>query len=139
MTDSATTPATAPLAEPEVKRSQRKSVRAWFAALGGLPLLVGLFVVGWVVLGALPDADLSPDLINQLAALPRLCVQAGCAVVMAIFAVRVCMFEPPTALERAWWEAAALGDKNARWLVAFVTLRWAVAIGGFLAFFWPVR
>lgn len=118
---------------------KRKERRLQLAAGALLPLLVALAVAGWVLIGGIPDAALPPDLMGRLASLPVLCVQAGCAIVMAIAFIHLSMYEAPMALERAWYEAALGGCKNARWLIAMNSIRWIVVIGGFLAFFWPVR
>lgn len=119
--------------------ARRKTRRLHLAAWVLLPILAVLAVLGWTVLGGLPDAELPPDLIGRLAALPVLCVQAGCAIVMAIGFVHLSMYEAPMSLERDWYEAALAGCRNARWLIAMNSLRWLAVGGGFLAFFWPVR
>lgn len=129
MTDTPATPVT----------PQRKVRRLNLAAWVLLPALAALAVGAWVLLGGMPGAELPPDLLGRLVALPMLCVQAGCAIVMAIAFVHLSMYEAPMALERTWYEAAARGCKDARWLIAMNSLRWIVVIAGFLAFFWPVR
>lgn len=120
-------------------KPQRKVRRLNLAAWVLLPALVILAVAGYVFIGGLPGAELPPDLMGRLVGMAVLSVQAGCAIVMAIAFVHLSMYEAPMALERAWYEAALAGCKNARWLIAMNSVRWLVVIGGFLAFFWPVR
>lgn len=104
-----------------------------------LPLLALLAIAGFVLLGALPGAELSPDLINQLSALPVLCVQAGCAIVMAAGFNNLFCWEPCRSMEADWHGLALAGNAGAKWLLIRNDLRWAYLLTLFLAFFWPVR
>lgn len=104
-----------------------------------LPALALLAIAGFVFLGALPGAELSPDLINRLSALPVLCVQAGCAIVMAAGFNNLFCYEPCRSIERDWHDLALGGDSFAQWLLVRNDLRWAYLLTLFLAFFWPVR
>lgn len=104
-----------------------------------LPALAVLAIAGFVFLGALPGAELSPDLINRLSALPVLCVQAGCAIVMAAGFNNLFCYEPCRSIERDWHDLALGGDSFAQWLLVRNDLRWAYLLTLFLAFFWPVR
>lgn len=104
-----------------------------------LPALALLAIAGFVFLGALPGAELSPDLINRLSALPVLCVQAGCAIVMAAGFNNLFCYEPCRSIERDWHDLALGGDSYAQWLLIRNDLRWAYLLTLFLAFFWPVR
>jgi hypothetical protein len=102
-------------------------------------MLTALAIAGWIVLGALPGVELSPDLINRLSALPVLCVQAGCAVVMAAGFNNLFCYEPSRGIEAGWHGLALAGNRDARWLLVRNDLRWACLLALFLAFFWPVR
>ena len=104
-----------------------------------LPLLAVLAIAGFVLLGALPGAELSPDLINRLSALPVLCVQAGCAIVMAAGFNNLFCYDACRSIERDWHDLALGGDSFAQWLLVRNDLRWAYLLTLFLAFFWPVR
>lgn len=104
-----------------------------------LPALAALAIAGFVLLGALPGAELSPDLMNRLSALPVLCLQAGCAVVMAAAFNNLFCWEPCRSIEAGWHDLALAGHAGARWLLLRNDLRWAFLIGVFLLFFWPVR
>lgn len=104
-----------------------------------LPALAVLAIAGFVFLGALQGAELSPDLINRLSALPVLCVQAGCAIVMAAGFNNLFCYEPCRSIERDWHDLALGGDSFAQWLLVRNDLRWAYLLTLFLAFFWPVR
>lgn len=104
-----------------------------------LPVLAALAIAGFVLLGALPGAELSPDLINRLSALPVLCVQAGCAIVMAAGFNNLFCYEPCRSTEAGWHDLALAGHAGARWLLIRNDLRWAYLLTLLFAFFWPVR
>lgn len=104
-----------------------------------LPVLAALAVAGLIFLGALPGADIAADLIARLQALPVLCVQAGCAIVMAAGFNNLFCWEPCRGTEAGWHDLAMAGNAHAKWLLVRNDIRWAFLLGGFLAFFWPVR
>lgn len=104
-----------------------------------LPALAILAIVGFIVLGALPGVKLSPDLMERLSGMPVLCVQAGCAIVMAAGFNNLFCYEPCRSIERDWHTLALGGDRFAQWLLIRNDLRWAYLLTLFLVFFWPVR
>lgn len=120
-------------------KSPRRAFGLNLSAWVLLPALALIAIAGFVVLGALPGAELSPDLINRLSALPVLCVQAGCAIVLAAAFNNLFCWEPCRGLEANWHDLALSGHAGARWLLVRNDLRWAFLLGSFLAFFWPVR
>jgi len=127
------------IATPDARVTTRRAIRLNLAAGVWLPLLAVLSVAGFILLGALPGAELSPDLINRLSALPVLCVQAGCAIVMAAGFNYTCSWDPARGTEAGWHDLALAGNADAKWLLIRNDLRWAYLLTLFLAFFWPVR
>lgn len=127
------------MTESTPKVTDRTAFRLNLSAWVLLPVLALLAIGGWVVLGALPGVELSPDLINRLSALPVLCVQAGCAIVMAAGFNYTCSWDPARGTEAGWHDMALAGNREARWLLVRNDLRWAYLLTLFLAFFWPVR
>ena len=104
-----------------------------------LPALAVLAIAGFILLGALPGVELSPDLMNRLSAMPVLCVQAGCAIVMAAGFNNLFCYEPCRSIEAGWHDLALAGNRYAQWLLVRNDLRWAYLLTLLLAFFWPVR
>lgn len=125
--------------EPTTAVTTSRNLRLNMAAWVWLPLLAALSVAGFILLGALPGVELSPDLINRLSALPVLCVQAGCAIVMAAGFNNLFCYEPCRSIEAGWHGLAMAGNKYAQWLLIRNDLRWAYLLTLLLAFFWPVR
>ncbi len=116
-------------------KTKRLNLAAWVL----LPALAIIAAAGFVLLGGLPGVTLPPALINTLAMVPALCLQAGAAIIMAAAFNLLFCWEPSRSTEAGWHDLALAGNAHAKWLLVRADLRWAYMLTLLLAFFWPVR
>lgn len=102
-----------------------------------LPAMVLLTVVGWTVLGALPGARMTGDLIAWLLELPVVTCWAVAAVGMAALVKCGVLREIGGTEERELHELAKKGDRNARWLIIKDRIEWLCLLVLSGTFFFP--
>ncbi len=116
-------------------KTKRLNLAAWVL----LPALAILSAVAFVVLGGLPGVNLPPAMMDTLAMVPALSVQACAAIIIAACFNMLFCWEPCRSTEAGWHDLALAGNRDAQWLLIRADLRWAYLITLMLAFFWPVR
>lgn len=102
-----------------------------------LPLAVLLVIVGWTVFGALPGVRMTGDMITWLLELPVVTAYALAAVSAPALFKRVFWREIDAEEENRLHEAAAAGDKSARWIITKDRLEWLALLILSGIFFFP--
>jgi hypothetical protein len=106
-------------------------------ALVVLPAMVLVSLAAYVLLGALPNVQLTGDQVSWLIELPILTVYAGAAVVTAATFNLAMTWEPGPHTEAGWHDRALAGDRHAKWLLIRNDLRWLALLVLFGAWYWP--
>ncbi len=104
-----------------------------------LPALVLLSLVGWVVLGGLPDVTLTGDLVSWLAELPILACYALATLVAAMAAMHLTGMIIDNVYRLALLQRAANGNRDAFRVVVHESVCWFVMLGFAALYFWPAR
>ena len=108
-------------------------------ALLVLPALVLLSLIGWVVLGGLPDVTLTGDLVSWLAELPILTCYALATLVAAMCGMHLSGMNIDNADRLALLQRAASGNRDAYRVVVHESVCWFVMLGFAALYLWPAR
>lgn len=106
--------------------------------IGWLPLLVGLSLLGWIVLGTL-ERDAGTSAVSLLLELPVLCAYALSALGLSYLARRRFRKILTDAQQEELWNATLRGDRGALLIYTLDVIVWLGSLLVLLLFFWPAR
>lgn len=104
-----------------------------------LPLLVLLAIGGWLVIGGLPDVELTGDLMSWLAELPIVTCYALATLIAAMCGMHLSGMNIDNADRLALLQRAASGNRDAYRVVRHESLCWFAMLAFAALYFWPAR